>query len=141
MQPDHKQEPSTPSSPDTPPNQLQEAVGGIQRVFDNLLDIARGNDPTANGYDMLRATRILYDRGFGKVTRNRPKMPTPQSEKSNNHTNHSSDSPQTAANPEGGEPALSEAQRSRRVAKLEQKLDDTLGPPQARQIRGEGSLS
>ena len=111
--------------------QLQEAVGGIQRVFDNLLDIARGNDPTANGYDMLRATRILYDRGFGKVTRNRPKMPTPQSEKSNNHTNHSSDSPQTAANPEGGEPALSEAQRSRRVAKLEQTLDDTLGPPQA----------
>ena len=46
--------------------QLQEAVGGIQRVFDNLLDIARGNDPNANGYDMLRATRILYDRGFGK---------------------------------------------------------------------------
>ena len=110
--------------------QLQEAVGGIQRVFDNLLDIARGNDPTANGYDMLRATRILYDRGFGKVTRNRPKMPPTESEKSGNHTNHSSDSPQTAANPEGGEPALSEAQRSRRVAKLEQKLDDTLGPPQ-----------
>ena len=52
-----KQEPSTPSSPDTPPNQLQEAVGGIHRVFDNLLDIARGNDPSANGYDMLRATQ------------------------------------------------------------------------------------
>ena len=96
--------------------QLQEAVGGIQRVFDNLLDIARGNDPTANGYDMLRATRILYDRGFGKVTRNRPKMPTPQSEKSNNHTNHSSDSPQTAANPEGGEACPEQKrERSRRV--------------------------
>ena len=102
-------------------NQLQEAVGGIHRVFDNLLDIARGNDPTANGYDMLRATRILYDRGFGKVTRNRPKMPTPQSEKSNNHTNHSSDipAPKTAA------------ASNRPAAKLEQKLDDTLGPPQA----------
>ena len=100
--------------------QLQDTVGGIQRVFDNLLDIARGNDPTANGYDMLRATRILYDRGFGKVTRNRPKMPTPQSEKSNNHTNHSSDipAPKTAA------------ASNRPAAKLEQKLDDTLGPPQ-----------
>ena len=111
-------------------NQLQEATGGLQRVFDNLFDIARGNDPTANGYDRLRATRILYDRGFGKVTKNRPKMPPTESGESNNPTNHSSDSPQTAANPEGGEPALSEAQRSRRVAKLEQKLDDTLGPPQ-----------
>ena len=102
-------------------NQLQGAVGGIHRVFDNLLDIARGNDPTANGYDMLRATRILYDRGFGKVTRNRPQMPTPQSEKSNNHTNHSSDipAPKTAA------------ASNRPAAKLEQKLDDTLGPPQA----------
>ena len=100
--------------------QLQEAVGGIQRVFDNLLDIARGNDPTANGYDMLRATRILYDRGFGKVTRNRPKMPPTESEKSGNHTNHSSDipAPKTAA------------ASNRPVAKLEQKLDDTLGPPQ-----------
>ena len=96
-------------------NQLQEAVGGIQRVFDNLLDIARGNDPSANGYDMLRATRILYDRGFGKVTRNRPKMPTTESEKSGNHTNHSSDA----------------AASNRPVAKLEQKLDDTLGSPQA----------
>ena len=101
--------------------QLQDTVGGIQRVFDNLLDIARGNDPTANGYDMLRATRILYDRGFGKVTRNRPKMPPTESEKSNNHTNHSSDipAPKTAA------------ASNRPAAKLEQKLDDTLGPPQA----------
>ena len=65
-------------------------------------------------------------------------MPTPQSEKSNNHTNHSSDSPQTAANPEGGELALSEAQRSRRVAKLEQTLDDTLGPPQTPADQGGG---
>ena len=96
-------------------NQLCEATDGIDRVFDNLLDIARGNDPTANGYDMLRATRILYDRGFGKVTRNRPQMPTPQSEKSGNHTNHSSDA----------------AASNRPAAKLEQKLDDTLGPPQA----------
>ena len=58
--------------------QLQEATGGIDRVFDNLLEIARGNDPNANGYDRLRATRVLYDRGFGKVTRNTPRTPIPE---------------------------------------------------------------
>ncbi len=77
--------------------QLQDAVGGIHRVFDNLLEIARGNDPDANGYDRIRATRVLYDRGFGKVTRTQPRTPAPpsqgdpESEKSNNQTNHSSD--------------------------------------------------
>ena len=103
--------------------QLQ-ATGGIDRVFDNLRKIARGDDPDANGYDRLRATRVLYDRGMGKVTRNTPRTPTqgserpPKSEESNNPTNHSSDTPRTAAS-------------NRPVAKLEQKLDDALGPPQA----------
>ena len=98
--------------------QLQETTGGIDRVFDNLLEIARGNDPSANGYDRLRATRVLYDRGFGKVTRNTPRTPPqgserpPKSEESNNHTNHSSDN-------------------NRPVPRLEQKLDDALGPPQS----------
>ena len=101
--------------------QLQEATGGIQRVFDNLLEIARGNDPSANGYDRLRATRVLYDRGFGKVTKKQPRTPSPESEQppkseeSNNHTNHSSDI--SASN--------------RPVAKLEQKLEDELGPPRS----------
>ena len=107
--------------------QLQEAIGGIQRVFDNLLEIARGNDPSANGYDRLRATRVLYDRGFGKVTRNTPRTPIPESERptesgeSGNHTNHSSDTP-------GSEPTT--AASNRPVARLEQKLEDELGPPQ-----------
>ena len=102
--------------------QLQEAVGGIQRVFDNLFDIAKGKVPDANGYDRLRATRVLYDRGMGKVTRNRPRTPTPESEQdpksaeSDNQTNHSSDIA---------------AESTRPAAQLEQKLDDALGPPQA----------
>ena len=105
--------------------QLQEAVGGIQRVFDNLLDIARGNDPSANGYDRLRATRVLYDRGFGKVTRKRPQPP-------NNGSKPRDDSPEA-------EPKVTVAASSNRpVAKLEQKLDDTLGPPQAPADQGEG---
>ena len=98
--------------------QLCEATGGIDRVFDNLLEIARGNDPDANGYDRLRATRVLYDRGMGKVTKSAPRAPTqgserpPKSGESGNHTNHSSDN-------------------NRPVARLEQKLDEALGPPQA----------
>ena len=109
--------------------QFQEATGGIDRVFDNLLEIARGNDPNANGYDRLRATRVLYDRGFGKVTRNTPRTPPQgserptESEESGNHTNHSSDTP-------GSEPTTAAAS-NRPVARLEQKLEDELGPPQA----------
>ena len=95
--------------------QLQEAVGGIQRVFDNLLEIARGNDPKANGYDRLRATGILYDRGVGKVTRNTPRP-------SNNGSKPKDDSPEP-------KPAAA-AESNRPVARLEQKLHDTLGPPQ-----------
>ena len=98
--------------------QLQEAVGGIQRVFDNLRQIARGDDPKANTYDRIRAIGILYDRGCGKVTKNTPRTPAqrserpPKSEEAGNHTNHSSDN-------------------NRPVAKLEQKLDEALGPPQS----------
>ena len=126
---------------------LREASDDLQRVFDNLLEIAGGDVPDATGYDQLRATRILYDRGFGKVTKNTPRTPSPvserdaESEESNNPTNHSSDNPgseqgQTPAldlkdAPPGGEPALSAAQQSRRVSQIEQKLDDLLGPVQS----------
>ena len=99
--------------------QLREATDDLQRVFDNLFEIADGKDHNANTYDRLRATRVLYDRGFGKVTQEHtPHAPSlessrsPKSEKSNNQTNHSSDT-------------------NRPVARLEQKLHDTLGPPQA----------
>ena len=96
--------------------QLQEATGGIQRVFDNLREIARGDDPNANGYDRLRATRILYDRGVGKVTRNTPRP-------SNNGSKPKDDSPEPKP--------TKAAEPNRPVARLDQKLHDTLGPPQA----------
>ena len=114
-------------------NQLREDTDDLHRVFDNLLEIAKGEDPTANGYDRLRATRILYDRGFGKVTKNIPRTPAPRSsqppksEESQNHTNHSSDNP----NPEPDEtPKTQPAASDRLVERIEQKLDDILGPPQ-----------
>ena len=123
MQPDSQTGTINPVFAGYAAQQLQEAVGGIQRVFDNLLDIAWGNVPDANGYDRLRATRVLYDRGVGKVTRKQPRTPSqeseqdPKSQESGNQTIHSSDI----------------AASNRPVAKLEEKLDDALGPPQAPQ--------
>ncbi len=101
--------------------QLREASDDLKRVFDNLLEIARGNDDGSNTYDRLRAAKTLYDRGFGKVAKNPPSAPAPESEsapksaQSNNQTDHGSDTPEP----------------TRPVAKLERKLEDSLGPPQA----------
>ena len=118
MQSENQQSTINPAFAAHAAQQLQEATGGIQRVFDNLRQIARGDDPKANTYDRIRAIGILYDRGCGKVTKNTPRTPAqrserpPKSEESGNHTNQSSDN-------------------NRPVARLEQKLDDALGPPQA----------
>ena len=116
--------------------QLREATDDLHRVFDNLREIARGGDPKANTYDRLRATRALYDRGFGKVSKNTPQMHAPRSEsapeaseESNSHTNHSSDNP----NPEQSQTvgALREAPAASDglVERIVQELDDMLGPP------------
>ena len=126
--------------------QLNEATDDLQRVFDNLLDIADGKDPNANTYDRLRATRVLYDRGFGKVSRYTPQTPTPpkpvlsnaegsaqppepeepsESEKSNNHNNHSSDN-RANLNLDDAPPSTI----THLVSQIEQKLDDMLGPIQ-----------
>ena len=113
---------------------LREASDDLQRVFDNLLEIAGGDVPDATGYDQIRATRILYDRGFGKVTRNTPQAPAPESARppesgeSHNHTNHSSDNPQPEPKPAA---APKHAASNSLVSQIEQKLDDILGPPQA----------
>ena len=86
---------------------IRDASDDLQRVFDNLLEIAGGDVPDATGYDRIRATRILYDRGFGKVNKNTPQAPAPapksaqppepeeppESEESTNQTNHGSDNP------------------------------------------------
>ena len=118
MQSENQQSTINPAFAAHAAQQLQEATGGIQRVFDNIRQIARGDDPKANTYDRIRAIGILYDRGCGKVTKSTPRTPaqrserTPKSEESGNHTNHSSDN-------------------NRPVARLDQKLHDTLGPPQS----------
>ena len=95
-------------------DKLRELSGDLHGVFDNLREIARGDDPKANGYDRIRALKILYDRGCGKVTRNQAR------------TNANGSGNGTATDPEP-KPAAAK----RQVVQLEQKLDDALGPPQA----------
>ena len=134
MQPDTQTATINPAFAGHAAQQLREATDDLQRVFDNLLDIADGNDPTANTYDRLRATRVLYDRGFGKVSRNAPQTPTPRSESapeaSEESNNHTSDNPSPEQSQTVG--ALREAPTASNglVARIEQKLDDILGPPQ-----------
>ena len=119
---------------------IREASEDLQRVFDNLLEIAAGDVPDANGYDRLRATRILYDRGFGKVTKNTPQAqpPRPKSaqppepDESPNQADHGSDDPQ----PEQSRTAALDMKdappgaTTHLVSQIEQKLDDLLGPAQ-----------
>ena len=95
-------------------DKLRELSGDLHGVFDNLREIARGDDPKANGYDRIRAIKVLYDRGCGKVTRNQAR------------TNANG-----SANGAAPKPEPRPAAAKRPVAQLEQKLDDALGPPQA----------
>ena len=125
---------------------IREASDDLQRVFDNLLEIGAGDVPDANGYDRLRATRILYDRGFGKVNKNTPQSPPPapksnqppepeeppKSEESPNQDDQGSDDPQ----PEQSRTAALDLKdappgaTTHLVSQIEQKLDDILGPTQ-----------
>ena len=134
---------------------IRDASDDLQRVFDNLLEIAGGDVPDATGYDRIRATRILYDRGFGKVNKSTPRTPSPvserdsESEESNNPTNQGSDNPGSEQGQTvepvlslSKEPALSLSKgadlntappgtSTHLVSQIEQKLDDLLGPVQS----------
>ena len=105
--------------------QLQEATGGIDRVFDNLRKIAQGRrHPTPTDTTASGPPGSSTIEAFGKVTKNQARIaaePRPDGE---------SDS---GASPEGKGacPERSAAESKGPVVRLEQKLDDTLGPPQA----------
>ncbi len=125
---------------------IRDVSDDLQRVFDNLLEIADGEVPDANGYDRLRATRILYDRGFGKVNKSTPQTPAPtpapapqpepepepaQSEKSQNQTNHSSDEPDRSRTEALDLKDAPPGTATHLVSQIERKLDDMLGPVQS----------
>ena len=107
---------------------LREATGDLHSVFDNLREIARGDDPTANGYDRLRAVRILSDRAFGKVARRNPSLSEPDADTPIHHYHDHVDDAQACSEPVEGPKAAETSNRP--VARLEQKLDDSLGPSQ-----------
>ena len=146
MQPTTQQNAINPAFAGYAAKHLREASDDLQRVFDNLLEIAGGDVPDATGYDRIRATRILYDRGFGKVNKNTPQAPVPrpksaqpepeeppESEESSNQTNHSSDNPDSeqsrsaALDMKDAPPGAT----THLVSLFEEKLDDLLGPVQA----------
>ena len=77
MQPETQQSSINPAFAAHFARHLREATGDLHSVFDSVLEIARGEDPTANGYDRLRAVRMLSDRAFGKVTRKNPSHSEP----------------------------------------------------------------
>ena len=106
---------------------LTETNNAIE-LIDILHDIAQGIDEDATTHDRITASNILLDRGLGKCPK-QMRIPStepvlspvegservPESAESDNHTNHSSDTPS-----DGGEPALSAAERSRRVTQIDE---------------------
>ena len=48
---------------------IRNTTTDVRDVIDKLHDIARGRTPRTNTRDRIAATRILLDRGFGKVPR------------------------------------------------------------------------
>ena len=106
---------------------LDETNNAIE-LIDILHDIAQGIDEDATTHDRITASNILLDRGLGKCPK-QMRIPStepervPESAESDNHTNHSSDTPS-----DGGEPALSAAERSRRVTQIGDSLNQSLGP-------------
>ena len=111
---------------------LEETNNAIE-LIDILHDIAQGIDEDATTHDRITASNILLDRGLGKCPK---QMRIPSTEpvlspvegpervpESAESDNHSSDTPS-----DGGEPALSAAERSRRVTQIKDSLHDSLGP-------------
>ena len=82
----------------------------------------------ANKNDRVTAAKYLFDRGYGKCPKQPPAPstepepdPDPGSAESDNHANHSSDTPQTSV-PHGGPDS------PRLVTQVEDALTDSLGP-------------
>ena len=96
-----------------------------QDLIDLLHDISQGGYK-ANKNDRVTAANYLFDRGYGKCPKQPPAPstepePDPESAESDNHANHSSDTPQTAV-PHGGPDS------PRLVTQVEDALTDSLGP-------------
>ena len=104
---------------------LAETDGGREIVL-MLHDIAQGVRENATTNDRINATNILMDRGLGKCPKQLRTPSTeserdPESAESDNHTNHSSDTPQTAT-------PHSVPDSPRLVTQIDETLNQSLGP-------------
>ena len=120
---------------------------GIE-LIEILRDIAEGNDEDATTNDRIAATKVLLDRGLGKCPK---QLRTPSTEpvlspvegserdlesaESDNHTNHSLDTPQTAT-------SHSVSESPRLVTQIDDTLNQSIGPAPSAQnplsLKGEG---
>ena len=124
---------SQPTLRSTSPIWFSTETNNAIELIDILHDIAQGIDEDATTHDRITASNILLDRGLGKCPK---QMRIPSTEpvlspvegservpESAESDNHSSDTPS-----DGEEPALSAAERSRRVTQIKDSLDDSVGP-------------
>ena len=99
---------------------LTETNNGLE-LIDILHDIAQGIDEDATTHDRITASNILLDRGLGKCPK-QLRIPSteserdPESAESDNHANHSSDTPHNAP----GSPRL--------VTRIDESLNQSIGP-------------
>ena len=107
-------------------NMVLAETNNALELIDILHDIAQGIDEDANSNDRITATNILLDRGLGKCPKQLRTPSTeserdPESAESDNHTNHSSDTPQTAT-------PHSVPDSPRLVTQIDETLNQSLGP-------------
>ena len=108
-------------------NAVLEETDNGREIINMLHDIAQGNRESSTANDRIAASRTLLDRGLGKCPKQGPVLspvegsePDRESAEPDNHTNHSSDAPQTASQ--------SEPDSSRLVTQLDDALNQSLGP-------------
>ena len=109
-------------------NAVLAETDNAREIINMLHDIAQGHRESSTASDRINASKILLDRGLGKCPRHisptaGPALdadPDPESAESDNHTNHSSDTPQTLSSSEPESPRL--------VTRLDHSLHNSLGP-------------
>ena len=109
-------------------NAVLAETDNAREIINMLHDIAQGHRENSTANDRIAASKTLLDRGLGKCPKHisptaGPALdadPDPESAESDNHTNHSSDTPQTVSRSEPDSPRL--------VTRLDDALNDSIGP-------------
>ena len=109
-------------------NAVLAETDNAREIINMLHDIAQGHRESSTASDRINASKILLDRGLGKCPKHisptaGPALdadPDPESAESDNHTNHSSDTPQTLSSSDPESPRL--------VTQLDDALNDSIGP-------------